>query len=167
MKSIFKFCPLCGHRLRRKHIDGCKRSHCQKCGWIHYKNPLPVAVCAAKNKEGKVLVTKRNIKPGINKWALPGGFAESHETPESACLRELKEETGVKGKIKRLLGVYLHRTKHYGSLFVIGYEASIMKDSISISSELKDAKFFSKADMPHIPFMSHRKMLNELFKNES
>jgi len=51
-----------------------------------------VAVCVVKNREGKILVAKRNFKPGVNKWAFPGGFIESGETPEIACLRELEEE---------------------------------------------------------------------------
>lgn len=164
MKLVFKYCPICKSDLRKKNVDGSKRIVCQKCGWIYYKNPLPVAVCAAKNKNGMVLITKRNIQPGINKWALPGGFAESNETPESACLRELKEETGLDGRISQLLGVYLHKTKHYGSLFVIGYEVNIVKEVLLINNELKDAKFFHRENIPYIPFLSHRKILNELFK---
>jgi ADP-ribose pyrophosphatase YjhB (NUDIX family) len=136
---------------------------CKKCGWIYYKNPLPVAVCVAKNKEGNVLITKRNLRPGINKWALPGGFVEANEAPEKACLRELKEETGLKGVVKRLLGVYTHRTLEYGSLLIIGYEVSVSIDRIFLSNELKEAKFFDKKNLPFIPFLSHRKILKEVF----
>ena len=156
------FCPLCGSCLRKKQIDGRKRIICRKCGWIYYKNPLPVVVCAAKDKKGKLLVVKRNLNPGINKWALPGGFVESDETPESACLRELEEETGLKGKVKRLIGVYNHKTKEYGSLLVIGYEVVIARGLLSLSNELKDAKFFNKKDLPVIPFSSHRKIIEKI-----
>ena len=158
----FKFCPLCRYYLRRELVDGHKRLVCQKCGWIHYKNPLPVAVCAAKNKKGKILVVKRNLKPGVNKWALPEGFVESNEAPEIACLRELEEETGLKGKIRRLLGLYIQKTKEYGSLLVIGYEVVTSRDSLSLNNELKDAGFFSKKDLPAIPFSSHRKMIEKI-----
>jgi len=161
---IFKFCPLCNYRLRRKLIDGCKRLICQKCGWIHYENPLPVVVCVAIDKKGKILVGKRNLKPGMNKWALPGGFVESNEAPETACLRELEEETGIKGKIKKLIGVYIQKTKEYGSILVIGYEIAVTKNILSLNNELKDAKFFSKKDLPNIPFSSHRKILEKVFK---
>jgi len=161
----FRFCPLCKSRLRKKQVDGRKRLVCQKCRWIDYKNPLPVVVCAAKDKEGKILVAKRNLKPGINKWALPGGFVESEEPPESACLRELKEETGIKGKIGKLLGVYLQKTKQYGSLLVIGYEVSISKKSLFLNNELKDAKFVTKKTLPRIPFSSHRKIIKKAFEN--
>lgn len=119
-------------------------------------------VCAAKNNKGKILITKRNLAPGINRWALPGGFVESNEAPEIACLRELEEETGLKGKIKRLIGLYIQKTKEYGSLLIIGYEVEIFKGLLSLNNELKDAKFFSKKDIPTIPFSSHRKIIKEI-----
>lgn len=159
MVRRFKFCPLCRYYLRRTRIDGRRRLVCQKCGWIYYGNPLPVMACVAKNKEGKILIVKRNLNPGRNRWALPGGFVESGEAPEIACLRELKEETGLKGKIKRLIGVYFQETREYGSLLVIGYEVGISKCNLSLNSELKDAKFSSKKALPIIPFSSHREII--------
>ena len=86
----FEFCPLCRFYLCREQIDGRQRLVCQKCGWVYYDNPLPVAACVTIDKEAKILVVKRNLKPGINKWVLPGGFVESSEAPETACLRELE-----------------------------------------------------------------------------
>jgi len=164
MQDIFKFCPLCGDYLHKKQVDDRKRLVCQKCGWIDYKNPLPVVVCVAKKKDGKILITKRNQKPGLNKWALPGGFIELGETPEAACLRELEEETGIKGRIKKLVGVYSQRTKLYGSLLIIGYEVSVSRYNLLLNNELKDARFFSKDTLPHIPFSSHRKMIEKVLE---
>ena len=162
MKPAFKFCPLCRYYLRKTQAEGQKRLVCQKCGWINYKNPLPVAVCAARNRKGEVLIAKRNLEPGMNKWALPGGFIESEETPEAACLRELEEETGIKGKIKRLIGIYIQKNRHYGTLIIVGYEVSVSKCNFSLNSELKDAKFFSKKELPTIPFLSHRRILESI-----
>ncbi len=165
MNRSFRFCPLCRYYLRKTQIDGRKRLVCQKCGWIQYKNPLPVAICAVKDRKDKILIARRNLKPGMNKWALPGGFVESGEFPETACLRELEEETGLKGKVKGLIGVYIQKSRYYGSLLVIGYEVSVSKYNLSLNSELKEAKFFSKKDLPVIPFSSHRKMLKKVFKD--
>ena len=161
MKHAFKFCPLCKSCLRQKQIDGKKRLFCQKCGWIHYENPLPVVICVVKDKANKILIAKRNLKPGLNKWALPGGFIESGESSETACLRELEEETGLKGKIKRLIGVCIQKSRQYGSLLIIGYEVSVSKYNLSLNSELKEAKFFSRKDLPAIPFASHRKIIED------
>ncbi len=161
----FRFCPLCRGRLHKMQVDDHKRLVCRKCGWIHYENPLPVAVCAVKNKDNKLLIARRNLAPGKDKWALPGGFIESGETPETACLRELKEETGLKGKLGRLIGVYIQRTRYYGPLLIIGYEVSVSKKDLSLNNELKDAKFLNKKDLPVIPFSSHRRIIEKVFKN--
>jgi len=164
MKSTFKFCPLCKDRLQRVRINDRMRLVCQKCGWVNYKNPLPVAVCVAINDRGEILITKRNLEPGYNKWALPGGFMEVNETSEKACLRELEEETGVKGEVTRLIGVYGQKSKKYGSILIIGYVVRVLKECISLSDELKEAVFVNRQDIPYIPFLSHRKMIEEALK---
>jgi len=164
MVPRFKFCPLCKNSLHQAKVDGHLRLVCQRCGWIYYKNPLPVVVCAVINKEGKILIAKRNLEPGKNRWALPGGFVERDETPEDACLRELKEETGIDGEIKRLIGAYIQRTKKYGSLLIIGYAVSAIHEDISINSEVKEAKFVDRRVLPYIPFLTHRKIIEEVYK---
>ena len=50
-----------------------------------------------------VLIERRNPPHG---WALPGGFVDVGETLEQAAVREAREETGLKIKLKTLLGCY-------------------------------------------------------------
>ncbi|HET7174599.1 MAG TPA: NUDIX hydrolase [Gammaproteobacteria bacterium] len=50
-----------------------------------------------------VLIERRNPPPG---WALPGGFVEVGESLERAAVREAEEETGLKVRLKALLGLY-------------------------------------------------------------
>lgn len=55
-------------------------------------------------KGNKVLLVKRTPKAKEgNKYCFPGGFLDRNETLSQAILREVKEETGYKGKI---LGLY-------------------------------------------------------------
>jgi len=163
MLKIYKFCPLCGRQLSKATFEGKKLLTCKKCLWVNYQNPLPVAVAVAYDSQNKVLAAKRGIEPGINKWALPGGFIESGENSESACIRELSEETGLKGSIDRLLGVYIHRTKMYGPVLVIGYAVKVLKKTISLNNELRSAAFFKKQDLPYIPFSAHRKLIENFW----
>jgi ADP-ribose pyrophosphatase len=57
-------------------------------------------------KGEKVLLVKRGSEPGKGKWALPGGLVEPGEEVERAAVREVREETGVRVRLRGLLGVY-------------------------------------------------------------
>jgi 8-oxo-dGTP pyrophosphatase MutT (NUDIX family) len=50
------------------------------------------AVIARRNRSGRV------------EWCLPKGHLELDETPEQAAIREIEEETGIKGRIVEGLG---------------------------------------------------------------
>ncbi len=52
----------------------------------------------------KVLLVKRRDVPV---WVLPGGGIDDNETPEMACIREAKEETGIEVSIIRKVGTWL------------------------------------------------------------
>ena len=46
MKS-YSFCPICAEKLDTAMIDGRERMFCPSCRFVHYVNPLPVAVAVA------------------------------------------------------------------------------------------------------------------------
>ena len=75
------------------------------------KIPLEIAAGGVvTNKEGKVLFIFRN-----NKWDLPKGKLEKGESLEAAAIREVAEETGVKGlKLENPLKTTYHIFKAGG-----------------------------------------------------
>jgi len=54
-----------------------------------------VSVGAIIEKDGKILLTKRNVKPFKGAWVIPGGHIEQYEKAEDAVKREVREETGL------------------------------------------------------------------------
>jgi len=157
----YRFCPLCGKSLRKGVIDGKKREYCPECGFVNYKNPLPSAgAVAVKNR--KILLIKRGREPGRGFWALPSGFIESGEAPENACRRELKEETGLDGFVKRLIGVYREEIETYGDVIVVIYLMEIIGGELRAGDDAEEAKLFKKERLPNLCFNCFKKAIAEV-----
>ncbi|MEO0124230.1 MAG: aspartate 1-decarboxylase [candidate division WOR-3 bacterium] len=151
------YCPLCKGSLRKKKTF----IECVNCNWHYYINPLPSVAIFAMNEKKEILLVKRGIEPGKGKWALPSGFIESGETPEQTVLRELKEETGLNGRIRNILGAHIENTEVYGDVLLLGYYVVITGGKLRAESDAVDVKFFSKNRLPPIPFLSHRSIINQ------
>lgn len=78
-----------------------------------FTKKIPLVVAAGgvvTNDEGKVLFIYRN-----NKWDLPKGKLHKKESLEECAIREVEEETGVKGlKIENFLRTTYHVFKRNG-----------------------------------------------------
>lgn len=53
--------------------------------------------------DGDRILLVHHVHDGHDYWTLPGGGVEEGESPERAAVREVEEETGIKGKIVRVL----------------------------------------------------------------
>jgi 8-oxo-dGTP diphosphatase len=94
-----------GHQ--EKNLDQYGRPYPPKAGKYHVPGVTTDAVCV-REKAGKkeILLVTRKGPAEKGKLALPGGFIEYNEPPQECVLRELLEETGVKGSNPKLIDVF-------------------------------------------------------------
>ncbi|TFG25480.1 MAG: NUDIX hydrolase [Promethearchaeota archaeon] len=68
--------------------------------------PLVAVDALIKYSSDSIVLIRRKNPPFKGFLALPGGFVDIGETVEEACVREAFEETKLKVKIIRLIGVF-------------------------------------------------------------
>lgn len=94
---------------KQQELDKFGRPYPPKAGKYHVPGVTTDAICVRFNEGVKeILLVTRAGPAEKGKLALPGGFIEYNEDPEECCLRELEEETGVKGSNLKLVGVFGH-----------------------------------------------------------
>jgi len=143
------------------------RSNLYKYIFFFMKKPS-ITVDGVIIKNGKILLVKRRNEPFKGKWALPGGFVEYGETVEKAVLREVKEETGMDAKIKKLVGVYSDPARDpRGHTISIVFLLEGEGDAIA-GDDAIEAKFFDLNELPPLAF-DHEKIIKDAiqtYKNE-
>lgn len=105
----------------------------------------------AVNEKGEVLLVMRGPKvPNPNKYSVPGGFFDRGETTQEAVLRELKEETGLDGKIRCLFHVNDNpqRPKEDRQNVDFIYVVDVHTGEIKTDWETTSASWFSKETLP-------------------
>ena len=63
----------------------------------------PAASAVVFDRRGRVLLQQRSDG---GQWGLPGGKVEIGESVTDAVVREVREETGLRVSVRRLVGVY-------------------------------------------------------------
>ena len=137
--------------------------YCQTCDRIHYENPLPAVATLVVNKANQLLLVKRSVEPAKGKWCLPGGFIETGESIEEAALRELEEETGIKGTILSLVDFFSQKSPHHGALIIFGYRVNIAGGELRAGDDAQEVDFFAFDNLPPIAFLSHQALLKKEF----
>ena len=117
---------------------------------------VDVVILSLREDDLQVLLVKRGGAPFKGKWAIPGGFVEVDEPLQTAALRELEEETGVKG-------VYVEQLYTFGDpgrdprgrVITVAYFALVPADSIRDpkgGDDATEARWCSLYELPELAF---------------
>ncbi len=131
-----------------------------------YEYPRPAvtvdAVVFRKNTLGvwEVLLIKRKNEPYANHWALPGGFLDEDETLEEAVVRELFEETSLKGvKLTQLKAFSKPDRDPRGRTISIAFVGVLSKDAkVYPRDDAKEVNWFPISNLPPLAF-DHKEII--------
>jgi ADP-ribose pyrophosphatase YjhB (NUDIX family) len=142
-----RFCSRCGTALSFGPIVGEERDRlaCQACGFIFYVNPRLVVTTLPITERGQVMLIRRGIAPGYDRWAQPGGFLEIDETVLEAAIRETLEETGLQVEPVRIVGLY---SRVEAAVVVVAYEARIVGGEPITTHESLETRPFAPDEIP-------------------
>jgi ADP-ribose pyrophosphatase YjhB (NUDIX family) len=114
------------------------------------------------NPQGHLLLQLRRDN---KHWALPGGRQDIGESIAQTCLREVWEETGLRVRIKRLIGVYTDPTQfmiaRYGEDEIVQmgnlcFECEVIGGQLTCSSESLEVGFFPLDALPQPLLLTHK-----------
>lgn len=100
----------------------------------------------------RVLLVKRKYPPSEGMWCLPIGFAETGETIAEAALRELLEETGVTGRIVRLIDADSSYGEFYGDVLVVTFEVEKLLGMERPGDDAEEVGYFPLDRLPPLAF---------------
>jgi NAD+ diphosphatase len=144
-----RFCSNCGAATIAV-CAGWKRD-CPACKAEHFPRTDPVAIMLVTDGERCLLGRQSRFVAGT--WSCLAGFIEPGETIEDAVRREVKEEAGVIcGKVK----YFASQPWPFPMSLMIGCHAEARTTDITVdTSELEDARWFSRADAAQMLARQH------------
>jgi ADP-ribose pyrophosphatase YjhB (NUDIX family) len=120
-----------------------------------------------RGAEARGALIARHDRRGRLVWSLPKGHVEPGETPEEAAVREVEEETGIRGRVLGHLGTIdfwfvaeqrrVHKTVHHYLLEAEGGELS--DDDI----EVVEVAWVPLDDMPsRLAYADERRLVSRV-----
>ncbi|MCG6969880.1 MAG: NUDIX domain-containing protein [Gammaproteobacteria bacterium] len=135
-----KFCPNCAAELAQKTIGGVERAACRQpdCGFVFWDNPVPVVAAIVEYNDHIVLARNAQWPQGV--FSMITGYLERNESPESAVLREVKEELGLDGQLKGFIGHYAFARKNQ---LILAYAVNASGE-IQLNHEIAEVKLVAR-----------------------
>jgi 8-oxo-dGTP diphosphatase len=111
----------------------------------------------------QILLVLRGNEPYKGMWALPGGFLEYDESGEEAILREVEEETGLKGSKAVLKTVRSQPGRDpRGHVISLVYTVTVKGELESLAGDdAAEARWFEISALPDLAF-DHAEIIGEV-----
>jgi ADP-ribose pyrophosphatase YjhB (NUDIX family) len=95
---------------------------------------------------------------------MPAGFMEYGESPEQCAAREVFEETGLRVKAGRLVGVYSGCDDPRTHAILIVYRASSCSGKPRAGDDASEIGWFPMNGLPRLAFRAHLRAISDFRK---
>ena len=128
----------------------------------NYPRPAVTVDAILISKQNSVLLIERGRDPFKGKWALPGGFIDMDESLETACRRELEEETGLRvGELTQFKAYgAVDRDPRGRTISVVFYSLPDEELVPKAGDDAAKAQWFPIDQLPELAF-DHQQILEE------
>jgi ADP-ribose pyrophosphatase YjhB (NUDIX family) len=117
------------------------------------------AAAVVRDREGRVLVARHTYRRRTP-WALPGGWVQRREDPETAIVREIREETGLEVEVDEPLIVLRETPWH----LTIVYAARLTGGTFRPSAEVSEVRFVRPGEWPEGMRKVHETVVSDHMK---
>ncbi len=125
-----------------------------------YRNPM-ITVDGVLMIDGQLVLIRRGRDPFKGLLALPGGFVDYGERVEEAILRELREETGMEGRIIDVIGIYSAPERDpRGHTISIVFHLAPSGGSLKAGDDADAVGLYDPSELPDLAF-DHGSILSE------
>jgi ADP-ribose pyrophosphatase YjhB (NUDIX family) len=97
---------------------------------------------------GRLLLVRRGRAPWLGAWTIPGGRCRPGESAREACVRELREETGLDVRVTRHAG-RVERPATAGSVYVIDdFVCEVVAGELVAGDDAAEARWCAPEELP-------------------
>jgi 8-oxo-dGTP diphosphatase len=110
-----------------------------------------VLVVAALVRQGtRILMSQRRPDQSFPLcWEFPGGKVDPGEPPETALVREIREELGAEVQVGRIFEVVFHRYEDFDLLMLV-YECTVVGGTPA-AVQVAGVRWFAPEEIPRLP----------------
>lgn len=108
---------------------------------------IPCAGAIIHDDAGRLLLVRRAHEPGRGRWSIPGGRCLADESTADACVREVREETGLVVVIDRVAGSVERLTPGGDHYEIHDFVCHVIGGKLLAGDDAVDARWLSATQL--------------------
>lgn len=101
----------------------------------------------------RLLLIERGRAPSVGYWSVPGGRCLPGEPPELACVREVREETGLLVSVTRWAGRVERPAPDGGRYVIDDFVCTVLGGQLQAGDDAAHARWVTRSEFSSLPLV--------------